>query len=203
MIDLVPVVLEGHGVRLEPLERAHTGALVAAAGGRDGQIASLWFISASDLATGREQQYMDVALQGQQAGHMLGWVVRELTTGEIIGTTRYHDIVPEIDRVEVGYTFYGERWQRTHVNTACKLLLLTHAFEALGCQVVGFRVDNLNARSQQAVEAIGAKRDGIVRHFQARRDGSARDTYIYSIIASEWPGVKTRLEDRLRRLLPR
>jgi len=203
MINPSPVTLEGNGVRLEPLERAHADALVAAVGGPGGQIASLWFIAASELATGGGQGYIDVAMNGQAAGHMVAWVVRELTSGEIVGTTRYHDIVPAIDRVEIGYTFYAQRWQRTHVNSACKLLLLTHAFETLGCQVVGFRVDNLNARSQKAVEAIGAKRDGIVRHFQARRDGSARDTYIYSIIASEWPGVKTRLEDRLRRLLPR
>jgi RimJ/RimL family protein N-acetyltransferase len=108
-------------------------------------------------------------------------------------------MVQAIDRVEIGYTFYARRWQRTHVNTTCKLVLLKHAFETLGCQVVGFRVDNLNLQSQRAVEALGAKKDGIIRHFEARPDGSARDTHVYSIIASEWPGVRRRLEDRLRR----
>ena len=125
--------------------------------------------------------------------------MRELTSGEIVGSTRYHDMVREIDRVEIGYTFYAQRWQRTHVNTACKLLLLGHAFDTLGCKVVGFRVDNLNDRSQRAVEALGARKDGVLRHFQPRRDGSARDTYIYSILAAEWPDVRQRLEESLAR----
>ena len=99
----------------------------------------------------------------------------------------------------VGYTFYAQRWQRTHVNTTCKLLLLRHAFETLCCQVVGFRVDNLNSRSQQAVEALGATKDGIIRHFEARPDGSARDSHMYSILAREWPEVRQHLEQRLRR----
>lgn len=196
MIDPRPVILEGFGVRLEPLERAHSAALLAAAA--DGELWKLWYVATVDLAPGRDPVYVDKALQGQQAGHMLPWIVRELSTGNIVGSTRYHDIVREIDRVEIGYTFYARRWQRTHVNTACKLLLLAHAFDALGCKVVGFRVDNLNPRSQQAVEALGARKDGIIRHFQMRADGSARDTHMYSIVSSEWPEVKMRLESRLR-----
>ena len=197
MIGPQPVTLEGHGVRLEPLERSHAVALASAAA--DGELWKLWYVATVDLAPGLEGGYVAAALDGQRAGHMVPWVVRELTTGAIVGSTRYHDIVREIDRVEIGYTFYAQRWQRTHVNTACKLLLLGHAFEMLGCQVVGFRVDNLNLPSQQAVAALGAKKDGVLRHFQARRDGSARDTHIYSLLAAEWPDVKRRLEDRLRR----
>lgn len=197
MIDPRPVTIEGHGVRLEPLERGHTDALVAAAA--DGEVWKTWYVAAAELVPGRAANFVDRALAGQAAGHMVPWVVRELTTGVIVGSTRYHDIVSAIDRVEIGFTFYAGRWQRTHVNTACKLLLLGHAFETLGCQVVGLRVDNLNARSQAAVAALGAKRDGVLRHFAARLDGSARDVYLYSILAPEWPAVKQRLEARLER----
>ncbi len=197
MIDPRPITLEGHGVRLEPLEPGHAAALAAAAA--DGELWKLWYVATVDLAPGLEAGYVAAALDGYRAGHMLPWVVREITSGAIVGSTRYHDIVREIDRVEIGYTFYAQRWQRTHINTACKLLLLGHAFGTLGCEVVGFRVDNLNLKSQQAVEALGAKRDGVLRHVQARRDGSARDTHIYSIVKGEWPAVKERLEARLQR----
>jgi RimJ/RimL family protein N-acetyltransferase len=197
MIDLRPVTLEGHGVRLEPMEAGHAPALAAAAA--DGELWTLWYVSTADLAPGLEQGYVQAALAGWREGHMLPWVVRELTTGAIVGSTRYHDIVPAIGRVEIGYTFYARSWQRTHVNTACKRLLLAHAFDTLGCAVVGFRVDNLNERSQRAVEALGAHKDGVIRHFQARRDGSARDTHMYSILAGEWPVVRERLARRLER----
>jgi RimJ/RimL family protein N-acetyltransferase len=130
---------------------------------------------------------------------MLPWAVRELAAGSIIGSTRYHDIVAEIDRVEIGYTWYGKRWQRSHVNTACKLLLLEHAFDALGCAVVGLRTDNFNFASQRAIEALGAKRDGAIRHHAPRRDGTARDTVLYSILAHEWRDVRRHLELRLAR----
>jgi RimJ/RimL family protein N-acetyltransferase len=130
---------------------------------------------------------------------MLPWVVRELDSGGIVGTTRYHDIVPAIDRVEIGYTWYAARWQRTHVNTACKLLLLTHAFDSLGCKVVGLRTDRFNIASQRAIAALGARQDGVLRHHQARRDGTARDSVIFSILAAEWPDVKRHLMLRLAR----
>ena len=123
----------------------------------------------------------------------------ELTSGEVIGTTRYHDIVASIDRVEIGYTWYAKRWQKSHVNTTCKLLLLTHAFETLGCQVVGLRTDNFNFNSQRAIEGLGAKKDGILRHHQARRDGTVRDSVMYSILLGEWHDVKRHLEFRLAR----
>lgn len=197
MINPRPVTLEGHGVRLEPLERGHRDALVAAAA--DGDLWTLWYVAVADLVPGRADRFMDMALDGLAAGTMLPWVVRELTSGEIIGSTRYHDIICAIDRVEIGFTFYAKRWQRTHVNTACKLLLLTHAFETLGCQAVALRVDNLNEPSQQAVAAMGARLDGVLRHFWPRLDGSARDVYLYSILATEWPAVRQRLEARLER----
>lgn len=130
---------------------------------------------------------------------MLPWVVRELATGAIVGSTRYHDIVPAIDRVEIGYTWYGRSWQRSRVNTVCKLLLLTHAFETSGCKVVGFRTDNFNFASQNAIEALGAKKDGVIRHHFARRDGTVRDSVMYSILLAEWPDVKKHLLGRLAR----
>jgi RimJ/RimL family protein N-acetyltransferase len=123
--------------------------------------------------------------------------VRDLATDTLVGTTRYHDIVPAIDRLEIGYTWYAQRCQRTAVNTTCKLLLLGHAFDTLGCAVVGLRTDNFNFRSQRAIEGIGAKKDGVLRHHQARKDGTVRDTCLYSILKSEWPDVRRHLELRL------
>lgn len=195
MIHPKPVTLEGRGVRLEPLEAAHHDGLQGAAA--DGRLWELWYTSVPE--PGRTQAYIADALEGQKAGHMLPWVVRDGATGGIIGTTRYHDIVPIVDRVEIGYTWYGARWQRTHVNTACKLLLLGHAFDTLGCKVVGFRTDNFNFRSQRAIAALGAKPDGVIRHHHPRRDGSARDTVIFSILAAEWPDVKRHLSMRIER----
>jgi RimJ/RimL family protein N-acetyltransferase len=130
---------------------------------------------------------------------MLPFAVRELAGGTIVGSTRYHDIVVAIDRVEIGYTWYARSWQRTHVNSACKLLLFTHAFETLGCKVVGLRTDNFNFASQRAIAALGAKKDGVIRHHTARRDGSVRDTVMYSVLASEWGDVKRNLVGRLER----
>jgi RimJ/RimL family protein N-acetyltransferase len=190
-----PVALERDGIRLEPLSRDHCDALKIAAA--DGELWKLWFTAVpSPDATA---QYIEAALKGQEDGHMLPWAVRELATGAIVGSTRYHDIVPAIDRVEIGYTWYAKSRQRTAVNTTCKLLLLGHAFDTLGCRVVGLRTDNFNFASQRAIEALGAKRDGILRHHQARRDGTVRDSYMYSILASEWPDVRRHLELRLAR----
>jgi RimJ/RimL family protein N-acetyltransferase len=194
MIDVKPTVLEGRGIRLEPLTDEHHDGLAAAAA--DGRLWELWFTSVP--APDGVQGYIADALAGQKLGHMLPWAVRDLESGAIIGSTRYHDIVPGIDRVEIGYTWYAQSRQRTPVNTTCKLLLLGHAFETLGCKVVGLRTDNFNFRSQKAIEALGAKRDGVIRHHLARRDGSARDTVMYSILASEWPDVRRHLELRLR-----
>ena len=195
MISIRPVELEGHGVRLEPLELHHEQDLADAAA--DGKLWELWFTAVP--APAETKPYVELALTRQREGRMLPWAVRNLGSGTIVGSTRFHDIHPEIDRVEIGYTWYAKRWQRSHVNTSCKLLLMTHAFETLGCKVVGFRTDKFNFASQRAIEALGAKRDGLIRHFSTRRDGSARDVVIYSIIASEWPEVKLHLTQRLAR----
>lgn len=195
MIHPVPVTLEGHGVRLEPLSGTHEAPLATAAA--DGKLWELWYTSVPEPAqTGK---YIADALAGQTAGHMLPWVVRDLVTDTIVGSTRFHDIVASIDRVEIGYTWYGASWQRTHINSACKLLLLEHAFDSLGCAVVGLRTDNFNFRSQRAIAALGAKLDGVLRHHQARRDGTARDSYLYSILRAEWRDVRRNLEARLTR----
>ena len=195
MITLQPITLEGHGVRLEPLSMSHEGALRDAA--LDGQLWELWFTSVPE--PDKVSAYITAALEGQQAGHMLPWAVRDLTSEKVIGTTRYHDVVPSIDRVEIGWTWYARSWQRTHVNTACKLLLFQHAFEKVGCAVVGLRTDNFNFASQRAIERLGAKKDGVIRHHQARRDGTVRDSVMYSVLAYEWADVKRHLKLRLSR----
>ena len=182
-------------IRLEPLTLAHHDALEAVAA--DGRLWELWFTSVPE--PGGMRAYIDAALKGQQDGHMLPWAVRDLSSGTIVGTTRYHDIVASIDRVEIGYTWYAQSRQRTHVNTTCKFQLLRHAFDALGCKVVGLRTDNFNFRSQRAIEGIGAKKDGVIRHHAARKDGTVRDSVMYSILAAEWPDVRRHLELRLAR----
>jgi N-acetyltransferase len=195
MIDVQPVILEGGGIRLEPLSTEHQAGLGKAAA--DGRLWDLWFTSVPQPEA--MPAYIADALKGQLAGHMLPWAVRDLADDEIVGSTRYHDIVPAIDRVEIGYTFYAQSRQRTHVNTTCKLLLLRHAFDTLGCKVVGLRTDNFNFRSQRAILGIGAKQDGVIRHHASRRDGTVRDTHIFSILVSEWPDVRRHLESRLQR----
>ena len=195
MIAPAPVTLERSGIRLEPLGPDHHDGLVAAAA--DGELWNLWFTSVPD-APGTPGYIAD-ALKGQRKGHMLPWAVRDLISGEIVGSTRYHDMVPAIDRVEIGYTWYAARCQKSHVNTTCKLILLAHAFDTLGCRVVGLRTDNFNFVSQKAIEGIGAKKDGVLRHHQARRDGTVRDSVLYSILATEWPDVRRHLELRLAR----
>jgi RimJ/RimL family protein N-acetyltransferase len=195
VINPVPATLEGHGVRLEPLTAQHEGDLAAAAA--DGKLWELWFTTVP--APGETARYIADALEGQRAETMLPWVVRELGSGAIIGTTRYHDIVPKIDRVEIGYTWYAASWQRSHVNSACKLLLLRHAFDELKCAVVGLRTDSFNFASQRAIAALGAHRDGVIRHHQQRRDGTVRDSVMFSILATEWRDVERHLTWRLTR----
>ncbi len=192
MQKIEPITLEGYGVRLEPLTPAHHEGLASAAA--DGNLWELWFTGVPELPA--VAAYIATALAGQEAGQRLPWAVRDLASQTVVGSTSYHDIVPPADRVEIGYTWYGKTWQRSGVNTACKLLLLRHAFEGLGCGAVGFRTDNFNFASQRALEALGAKRDGTIRHHQARRDGTIRDTVMYSILASEWPDVCRHLELR-------
>ena len=195
MIRVAPEKLEGHGVRLEPLSLEHEGGLKAAA--QDGKLWELFFTSVPEPHL--VSSYISDALGKQKLGEMLPWAVRDLKTNTIVGSTRYHDIVAAADRVEIGYTWYAQRCQRTHINTACKLLLFSFAFEKINCQVVGLRTDNFNFRSQRAIEALGAKKDGVIRHHALRRDGSARDTVMYSVLAHEWPDVKRHLQFRLKR----
>ena len=195
MIQVRPATLEHAGIRLEPMTAAHDVELAAAAA--DGRLWELWFTAVpapEDVAS-----YIGTALRGQQDGHMLPWVVRDVSSGDVIGATRYHDIVPALNRVEIGYTWYSQSRQRTNVNSTCKLLLLGYAFDTLGCKVVGLRTDNFNFRSQRAIEGLGAKKDGVLRHHALRRDGSVRDSVMYSILLSEWPDVRRHLELRLER----
>jgi RimJ/RimL family protein N-acetyltransferase len=195
VIKVLPAKLEGYGVRLEPLSLEHEKGLIEAA--KDGRLWELFFTTVPEA--GKTKKYIEDALKGQEHGDMLPWAVRELKSGEIVGSTRYHDIIPAADRVEIGYTWYAQRCQRSHVNTACKLLLFTYGFESLSCKVVGLRTDNFNFPSQRAIEALGAKKDGVIRHHWPRRDGSIRDTVMYSVLREEWTGVRKHLELRLKR----
>lgn len=190
-----PVTLEGHGVRLIPLTRDHTAGLRAAAA--DGELWNLRVTSVPE--PGQTESYVDQALKGRDDGHMLPFAVIDAVGGAVLGSTRYHDIVPAVARLEIGYTWYARSRQRTHVNTACKLLLLEHAFDALGAAVVGWRTDNDNHASQRAIERLGARRDGVIRHHAPRRDGTVRDTVMYSLLAGEWPEVRAHLLYQLRR----
>ena len=145
------------------------------------------------------EAYIAAAHAGQAAGHMLPFAVRERATDRIVGSTRYHDIVAAVERLEIGYTWYAASRQRSFVNTECKLLLMEHAFETLGARLVGWRTDNFNFASQRAIERLGARRDGVLRHHALRRDGTVRDTVMYSLAAGEWPEVKAQLRWQLER----
>src|SRR5437868_4631084 len=184
-----PCTLETPLVRLEPMSRDHVAALEAAAA--DGE---LWNLRVTSVpAPGESTAYVEHAMKGLEQGHMVPFVVRDVASGKIIGSTRYHDIVVPIERLEIGYTWYGKSWQRSHVNTTCKLLLMQHAFETLGARLVGWRTDNYNFASQRAIERLGARKDGVLRHHALRRDGTVRDTVMYSVVAGEWPEVKAHL----------
>ncbi len=188
-----PCVLEAAQVRLEPMTPDHAQALAQAA--RDGELWNLRITSVP--APGEADAYVAFALKGRDEGHMLPFVVRDLASGQVIGTSRYHDIVPAVERLEIGYTWYGKSWQRSHVNTNAKLLLMTHAFETLGAKLVGWRTDNYNFASQRAIKRLGARKDGVLRHHALRRDGTVRDTVMYSLAAGEWPEVKAHLQYQL------
>ena len=185
-----PVTLQTDVVRLEPMTVGHVAGLEAAA--QDGE---LWTLRVTSVpAPGEVPAYVDAALKGRDDGHMLPFVVRDVASGAVIGTTRYHDIVPAVERLEIGYTWYGKSWQRSHVNTTCKLLLLAHAFDTLGARLVGWRTDNFNFASQQAIERLGARKDGVLRHHALRRDGTVRDTVMYSLAAGEWAETRAQLQ---------
>ena len=186
MIRVDPVTLECRGIRLEPLALHHVDGLRAAAS--DGELWKLRITSVPEPHT--TEDYIRAALAMPDR---LAFAVVDAATDTVIGSTSYHDILPAVDRVEIGYTWYARSRQRTHVNTSCKLLLLSHAFDTLGCAVVGLRTDNFNYASQAAIERLGAKKDGVIRHHGLRRDGTVRDTVMYSILRGEWPEVKTHL----------
>lgn len=191
---LHPVVLESAHVRLEPLTPDHVAGLERAA--TDGE---LWNLRVTYVPPpGAMHAYVGKALAMQAAGVSLAFAVRDLRDGAIAGSTRYYDFNPEVPRVLIGYTWYAASRQHTHVNTACKLLLVDHAFAALQCAAVGWETDLLNTRSQHAIERLGAHRDGVLRAHKRRHDGSIRDSVEYSIIASEWPALRSRLASRLR-----
>lgn len=183
---LFPVTLHDAHVALEPLTIDHVATLERAAA--DGELWKLWFTSVP--APGDMTAYIAAALRGQSEGHMLPFAVRERGCNEVIGCTRYCRYEAAVPRVEIGYTWYARRWQRSHVNTHCKHLLLKHAFTTLGCTVVELRTDRFNQASQRAIERLGAQRDGVLRAHARRVDGSVRDTVVYSITASDWPDVQ-------------
>jgi RimJ/RimL family protein N-acetyltransferase len=186
MAFVAPVTLEARGVRLVPLALEHEAGLKAAAA--DGE---LWKLRITSVPEPHETRgYIETALA---TGNRLAFAVTDAATGEVLGSTSYHDIVPNLKRVEIGYTWYAARCQRTHVNTTCKLLMLSHAFDTLDCNVVGWRTDNFNHASQRAIERLGARKDGVLRGHALRRDGTIRDTVMYSLRSGEWPEVKAQL----------
>jgi RimJ/RimL family protein N-acetyltransferase len=184
--------LRGQHVALEPLTLAHADALEMAAA--DGRLWELLFTNVP--APGEMAAYVQSALDMQAAGSGQAFVVRD-ATGDIVGTTRYYDLAPSVPRVQIGYTWYAQRVQRTALNTEAKLLLLTHAFEALGCVSVGLQTSHLNQASRKAIARIGATEEGILRQHMCHRDGTLRDTVCFSILDSEWTAVKARLQAKL------
>lgn len=184
-----PVILSERGVRLEPLALRHEDGLRAAAA--DGELWTLRITSVPEPTQTR--QYIEDALRMREEGHRFAFAVIEEATETVLGSTSYHDILPTVKRVEIGYTWYAKRVQRSHVNTTCKLLMMGHAFDTLGCHVVGWRTDNYNFASQQAIERLGAKKDGVIRGHAMRRDGTIRDTVMYSMRSGEWPEARAQL----------
>jgi RimJ/RimL family protein N-acetyltransferase len=189
MAFVEPVTLSDRGVELQPMSLAHEAGLKAAAA--DGE---LWNIRVTSVPEPEQtRKYIEDALAMREAGNRFPFVVVESASGRVLGSSSYHDIVPALKRVEIGWTWYAKSVQRSHVNTTCKLLLMTHAFETLGCHVVGWRTDNFNFASQAAIERLGAKKDGVIRGHALRRDGTIRDTVMYSLRSGEWPEVKAQL----------
>ena len=189
MAFVEPTTLSARGITLVPLDASHEAGLRAAAA--DG---ALWNIRVTSVPEPEQTlKYIEDALQMRADGNRFAFAVTNTASGEVLGTTSYHDIIPAARRVEIGYTWYAKRVQRSHVNTTCKLLMLQHAFDTLACKVVGWRTDNFNFASQAAIERLGAKKDGVIRGHAMRRDGTIRDTVMYSLRAGEWPEVKAQL----------
>ena len=189
MAFVEPITLSARGVSLVPLALAHEEGLRAAAA--DGE---LWNIRVTSVPEPKDtRKYIEDSLAMREAGHRFAFAVIEDSSGKVIGSSSYHDIVPAIQRLEIGYTWYAQSYQRSHVNSTCKLLLMSHAFETLGCHVVGWRTDNFNFASIAAIERLGAKKDGVLRGHALRRDGTIRDTVMYSLRSGEWPEVRAQL----------
>ncbi len=189
MAFIEPTILSGRGIELVPLGPEHEAGLRVAAA--DGE---LWKLRVTSVPEPEQtRQYIDDALAMREAGNRFAFCVRDAADGTVLGCSSYHDILAAVKRVEIGYTWYARRCQRTHVNTTAKLLMMTHAFETLGCNVVGWRTDNFNHASQAAIERLGARKDGVIRGHALRRDGTIRDTVMYSLTQGEWPEVKAQL----------
>jgi len=189
MAFIEPVTLRANGIALIPLEREHEAGLRAAAA--DGE---LWRLRVTSVPEPHETRgYIETALKMRDEGHRFAFAVTDEATGSVLGSTSFHDILPAVKRMEIGYTWYARRVQRSHVNTTCKLLMMGHAFDTLGCHVVGWRTDNFNFASQKAIERLGAKKDGVIRGHALRRDGTIRDTVMYSLRAGEWPEARAQL----------
>ena len=193
MAFVQPVTLRSNGLRLEPLALAHEDGLAAAAA--DGQ---LWRLRVTSVPEPQETRaYIETALQMREQGSRFAFAVIDEATGRVLGSTSFHDIIAAVRRVEIGYTWYAQSVQRSHVNTTAKLLMLGHAFDQLGCHVVGWRTDHFNFASQRAIERLGAKKDGVIRGHALRRDGTIRDTVMYSLRAGEWPESRAHLLSKL------
>lgn len=189
-----PVTLRGRHATLEPLAAAHLDAIRAAAA--DGELWRLWYTSVP--APERAPAWLDAALDMRAQGAM-PFAVRDNADDAVVGSTRYFNVDPVNRRLEIGHTWYAKRAQRTAINTECKLLLLTHAFETLRCIAVEFRTHWFNHASREAIARLGAKQDGVLRNHQVLADGSRRDTVVFSIIDGEWPAVKRHLRFLLER----
>ncbi len=189
MAFVEPVILSERGIQLVPLTLGHEDGLRAAA--MDGE---LWRLRVTSVPEpDQTRRYIEDALAMREAGHRLAFAVLDAASGTVLGSSSYHDILPAVKRVEIGYTWYAARCQRTHVNTTCKLLLMGHAFDTRGCHVVGWRTDNFNYASQRGIERLGAHKDGAIRGHALRRDGTIRDTVMYSMRAGEWPEARAQL----------
>lgn len=187
---ITPIILSRNNIRLEPLCWHHAQDMADAV--QDGELWKLTVTSAPEPENAAA--YINTALRTHDR---FAFAVIDTNSGRLLGSTSYHDIIASTKRVEIGYTWYRQSIWRSAVNTTCKLLLLTHAFETLGCPVVGWRTDNLNTRSQAAIERLGAVKEGIIRGNALRRDGTIRDTILYAMTASQWPAAKTALEAKL------
>ena len=190
-----PITLKGQHATLEPLAREHEAGVKAAAA--DGELWQLWYTSVP--APDKIAAWIDASLAMREKLGAMPFVIRDNQSGDIVGSTRYFNVEAAHRRLEIGHTWHAKRVQRTAINTECKLLLLTHAFETLACIAVEFRTNFFNFQSREAIARLGAKQDGVLRNHQLTPDGLLRDTVVFSLIDSEWPAAKRNLVYRLTR----